>query len=87
MRVWKPTICFVYGEGGGGGVCAHGMHGRSRITIDPRVPTMGEGQEGACGNEIYDIDENFEMDKLRISRTQTKTQRCRPNINEINENS
>ena len=30
-------------QGGlGGGGCTHAMHGRSRMTIDPRIPTMPE---------------------------------------------
>ena len=35
----SPTVYCVATEAGGGG-CTHVMHGRSRMIIDPRIPTL-----------------------------------------------
>ena len=38
-------MCEVFGLGGAGG-CTHVLHGRSRLTIDSRIPTMSGGGGG-----------------------------------------
>ena len=37
--VFSLLYCVGGGWGGGGG-CTHATHGRNRMTIDPRIPTM-----------------------------------------------
>ena len=39
---FELTPFFCWKKWRGGCVCAHVMHGRSRMTIDPRIPTMQE---------------------------------------------
>ena len=42
------------GGKGGGGRCTHVMHGRSRVTIDPRIPAMPGRSTSArvCGGGV-----------------------------------
>ena len=45
--IWWGELRWV-GEEGGGGYSCHVMHGRSRKSIDPRIPTMPGRSTSGC---------------------------------------
>ena len=66
---WEGYLSAPLGNPSGGGGCTQFVHGRCRMTIDPRIPTMpGRSTSGFCrtdreGQEVFLLDAFYTQKK------------------------